>query len=452
MNVPGRSVVHRLRSGVWNVGPGWLHTHVTTATTQRPERLERRPVLLTVDDDPSVSRSIARDLRRNYGEGYRVVRAESGADALDALRELAQRGDRVALLLADHRMPQMTGIEFLEQAMDLFPAAKRVLLTAYADTDAAIAAINTVDLDHYLLKPWSPPEEPALPRRRRGSSSSGTRSATPPPSLIRVVGHRWSARSHDVREFLARNGVPYQWVAADEPEGARLLAACDADATDVPVVLTPDGPPMRSPDVTEARRARRADHDPGRRLLRRRDRGRGPGRAGRGGVRGVRGVAHRGGRAAGDRRSGRAELAHRELPGLPGRCLGRGAHRPRAAAGRAVRRRDGDRARRRRHRGRRPAPRRPVRRRQQPAGALPGAGHRRAVPPAPGRARRALHRHRPLLRRRADRGGRLRRRGGLRRRRRELGRPGGGAPVAVRQPGGAAGARRVADAVDVEPT
>ncbi|WP_460444857.1 NAD(P)/FAD-dependent oxidoreductase [Angustibacter aerolatus] len=223
---------------------------MTTATTQRPERLERRPVLLTVDDDPSVSRSIARDLRRNYGEGYRVVRAESGADALDALRELAQRGDRVALLLADHRMPQMTGIEFLEQAMDLFPAAKRVLLTAYADTDAAIAAINTVDLDHYLLKPWSPPEEllyPVVDELLEQWHAVGDA----PTELIRVVGHRWSARSHDVREFLARNGVPYQWVAADEPEGARLLAACDADATDVPVVLTPDGPPMRSPDVTE---------------------------------------------------------------------------------------------------------------------------------------------------------------------------------------------------------
>src|SRR5689334_6931430 len=122
-----------------------------------------RPVILTVDDDPGVSRSIARDLRRRYGEEHRIVRAETGMQALDALRELKLRGEPVALLLADYRMPQMTGIEFLEQAMDLFPLARRVLLTAYADTDAAIQAINVVDLDHYLLKPWNPPEEKLYP-------------------------------------------------------------------------------------------------------------------------------------------------------------------------------------------------------------------------------------------------------------------------------------------------
>ena len=118
-----------------------------------------RPVLLTVDDDPGVSRAVARDLRRRYGDRYRIVRASSGDEALTALRELKLRGDPVAALLADYRMPQMNGIEFLEQAMDLFPAARRALLTAYADTDAAIQAINLVDVDHYLLKPWDPPEE-----------------------------------------------------------------------------------------------------------------------------------------------------------------------------------------------------------------------------------------------------------------------------------------------------
>src|SRR3954452_20132025 len=127
---------------------------MTLPTSGRPET---RPAILTVDDDPSVSRAVARDLRRRYGQDHRIVRADSGADALTALKEIKLRGDQVAVLLADHRMPQMSGLEFLEQAMDLFPAAKRVLLTAYADTDAAIEAINVVDLDYYLLKPWDPP-------------------------------------------------------------------------------------------------------------------------------------------------------------------------------------------------------------------------------------------------------------------------------------------------------
>jgi len=122
-----------------------------------------RPVIITVDDDPGVSRAIARDLRRRYGEENRIVRAESGPQALDALKELKLRGEPVAVLLADYRMPQMSGIDFLEAAMDLFPLARRVLLTAYADTDAAIRAINVVDLDYYLLKPWNPPEEKLYP-------------------------------------------------------------------------------------------------------------------------------------------------------------------------------------------------------------------------------------------------------------------------------------------------
>ena len=129
---------------------------MTAAATEVPA--PSRPVILTVDDDPSVSRAVARDLRRQYGENHRVLRAASGAEALDALRELKLRGEPVAVLLADYRMPEMNGIEFLELAMDLFPRARRALLTAYADTDAAIAAINIVDVDHYLLKPWEPPE------------------------------------------------------------------------------------------------------------------------------------------------------------------------------------------------------------------------------------------------------------------------------------------------------
>ncbi len=209
-----------------------------------------RPVLLTVDDDPAVSRAVARDLRRRYAESYRIVRAESGADALAALREVKLRGGRVAALVADSRMPQMSGVEFLEAAMDLFPAARRVLLTAYADTDAAIAAINVVDLDHYLLKPWDPPEEklyPVVDALLEGWLAAGDR----PVPGIKVVGHRWSARSHEIRDFLARNGVPYRWYAADEPEGGRLLAAAGVDATAVPLVIPPDGTPLPNPRTAE---------------------------------------------------------------------------------------------------------------------------------------------------------------------------------------------------------
>ncbi|MFD8235543.1 FAD-dependent oxidoreductase [Streptomyces sp. NPDC059696] len=206
-----------------------------------------RTVIMTVDDDPGVSRAVARDLRRRYGASYRIVRAESGASALDALRELKLRGDLVAVILADYRMPQMNGIEFLEQALDVYPGARRVLLTAYADTNAAIDAINVVDLDHYLLKPWDPPEEklyPVLDDLLQAWRSSDFR---PVPST-KVVGHRWSSRSSDVREFLARNQVPYRWYSSDEPEGRRLLAAAGEDGMRLPVVITPDGTPLVEPE------------------------------------------------------------------------------------------------------------------------------------------------------------------------------------------------------------
>ena len=205
-----------------------------------------KPVLLTVDDDPAVSRSVARDLRRRYGEDYRVVRADSGPLALDALRELRLRGDQVAVLLADHRMPGMTGIEFLEQAMDIYPQARRVLLTAYADTDVAIDAVNVVDLDHYLLKPWDPPEEKFYPVL---DAQLEAWTANPPKAVaeIKVVGHRWSARSSEVREFLARNQVPYRWWSSDSEEGRTLLAVAGTDDTSLPVVATPQGEVLIAP-------------------------------------------------------------------------------------------------------------------------------------------------------------------------------------------------------------
>ncbi|WP_262060472.1 FAD-dependent oxidoreductase [Streptomyces sp. STR69] len=209
-----------------------------------------RTVILTVDDDPGVSRAVARDLRRRYGESYRIVRAESGESALDALRELKLRGDLVAVILADYRMPQMNGIEFLEQALDVYPGARRVLLTAYADTDAAIDAINVVDLDHYLLKPWDPPEEklyPVLDDLLEAWRNSDYR----PVPATKVVGHRWSARSSDVREFLARNQVPYRWYSADSPEGLRLLSAAGEDGQRLPLIITADGSVLVEPEAPE---------------------------------------------------------------------------------------------------------------------------------------------------------------------------------------------------------
>ncbi|HEY9379138.1 MAG TPA: response regulator, partial [Jiangellaceae bacterium] len=191
---------------------------MTTDTETYFSARSDRPVLFTVDDDPSVSRAVARDLRRQYGQDHRVLRAGSGAEALDALRELKLRGEQVAVLLADYRMPEMNGIEFLESAMDLYPRARRALLTAYADTEAAIAAINLVDVDHYLLKPWDPPEEKLYPVIDAMIDSFLTSGETAVREA-KVVGHRWSAPSFEVRDFLARNAVPYRWLSVDEPEG-----------------------------------------------------------------------------------------------------------------------------------------------------------------------------------------------------------------------------------------
>jgi thioredoxin reductase (NADPH) len=205
-----------------------------------------RHVILTVDDDPGVSRAVARDLRRRYGERWRVVRAESGPDALEACRQIKLRGEQVAVLVADYRMPQMTGTQFLEKAMDIFPYAKRVLLTAYADTNAAITAINVIDLDHYLLKPWDPPEENLYPvlDDLLAAWCKQERKAIPEAKLI---GHRWSAPSTRMREFLARNRVPYRWYASDSPEGQRILSAAGQDGRVLPVVITQEAEVLVDP-------------------------------------------------------------------------------------------------------------------------------------------------------------------------------------------------------------
>lgn len=207
-----------------------------------------KPALLTVDDDPEVLQAVARDLRQEYGSRFRVLRADSGATALDVLKQLELRNETVALLLVDQRMPQMSGVEFLEQAMELFPDAKRVLLTAYADTDAAIRAINTVKIDYYLLKPWDPPEERLYPVLN-DLLDDWLSSFRPPFAGIRVIGNRWSPHSHQVKDFLARNQVPYQWLDIEQEEEARrlvLYAESDNNAQ-LPLVLFADGSRLIQP-------------------------------------------------------------------------------------------------------------------------------------------------------------------------------------------------------------
>ncbi|KKW65640.1 thioredoxin-disulfide reductase [Mycolicibacterium elephantis] len=210
----------------------------------------RKPVILTVDDDPAVSRAVARDLRRHYGEAFRIVRAESAHDALETLNELKLRGETVAVFVADYRMPQMSGIEFLEEAMDIFPMARRVLLTAYADTTAAIDAINVVDLDHYLLKPWDPPAEklyPVIDALIEAWRETGDR-AIP---HTKVIGHRYNERSWEVRQFLARNQHPFRSFMADEPKGRQLLDAAGLDEFQLPVVVTEQGETLVQPRDAE---------------------------------------------------------------------------------------------------------------------------------------------------------------------------------------------------------
>src|SRR5256714_3051179 len=203
-----------------------------------------RPVLLTVDDDPDVLRAIERDLRSQYGENYRVMRANSGSAALDVLRELKLRNDAVALLLADQRMPKMDGIAFLSQAMELYPDAKRALLTAYADTNAAINAINEVNIQYFFLKPWDPPGENLYPALD-DLLDDWRANYTPPYEGVRVLGTRWSPKCYDLRDFLARNRVPYQWIdvelPANDPEVKQLLDSLGPDALSLPLVLFPDG-------------------------------------------------------------------------------------------------------------------------------------------------------------------------------------------------------------------
>ena len=210
-----------------------------------------KPTILTVDDDPMVSAAISRDLRTRYGSGYRVVGTTSGEQALSVLAELTLRAQPVALVVADQRMPGMTGIEVLDRARDHVAGAKYLLLTAYADTDVAIRAINDIGLDYYLLKPWDPPDERLYPVVD-DLLDDWVRAHPDHTSDLRVVGHRWSDRSYEVKTFLARNHVPYRWYDVERDDEARRLAElAAADPSDLPLVLVPDGETLRAPTTRD---------------------------------------------------------------------------------------------------------------------------------------------------------------------------------------------------------
>lgn len=213
-----------------------------------------KPVLLAVDDDAEVLRSVERDLRKHYAEHYRVLRAESGSSALRALEGLKKRNEAVGLLLADQRMPEMSGVEFIRKAMPLYPEARRVLLTAYADTDAAIQAINEAKIHHYLLKPWDPPEQQLYPVLD-DLLDDWQASFRPSFSGVRVLGHRWSPRSYAIRDFLARNLVPYRWLdlesAASSAETRDALTAAGGESAKFPAVVFSDGFALNDPGVPE---------------------------------------------------------------------------------------------------------------------------------------------------------------------------------------------------------
>lgn len=215
-----------------------------------------KPVIVAVDDDPAVLQAVARDLRKQYGDRFRIIRADSGVTALDTVQQLKLRGDIIALFLVDQRMPQMSGVEFIEQASELFPMAKRALLTAYADTNAAIDSINKAQLDYYLLKPWDPPEEklyPVLDDLIRDWLAT----FKPEFKGVKVISDRWSPQSHALRDFLARNQIPYRWLDIENNPEAQQLVSCagETDSPCLPLVLLPNGEKLVKPGTTELAQA-----------------------------------------------------------------------------------------------------------------------------------------------------------------------------------------------------
>src|SRR5437588_7799000 len=211
----------------------------------------RRATILAVDDEPTVLAAVARDLRRGFGERYRILRARVGPGALELLTEMRRRGENLAMIVADQRMPGMEGTELLVKARQIYPEAKRVLLTAYADTQAAISAINEVSLDYYLLKPWDPPEEQLFPVVE-DLLTTWEAGAALDSGGVRLVGHRFSKESHDLRDFLVRNRVPARWFDVERDGEAReLLAVAGVDADRLPVALLEDGSILEQPTTLE---------------------------------------------------------------------------------------------------------------------------------------------------------------------------------------------------------
>jgi thioredoxin reductase (NADPH) len=207
-----------------------------------------KPIIITVDDEIQVLNAIVRDLRQHFGSEYRIVKANSGAEALDTLRQLKQRNSPVALLLADQRMPEMTGTEYLSKAVDFYPEARKVLLTAYADTEAAITSINEIGLDHYLMKPWDPPDQHLYPVLD-DLLSDWLATVQLPYDGIRVAGTLWSPQSHNIKDLLSRNRIPYQWLDIEtDPQAQGLVDSVLNGDRRLPVVFFPDGSTMIQPD------------------------------------------------------------------------------------------------------------------------------------------------------------------------------------------------------------
>ena len=312
-------------------------------TPEGAERV-RRPAILAIDDEPTVLAAVSRDLRRRFGADYRIVRAKSGQEALELLTEMRARGDVVALMVSDQRMPGMEGTEFLTRARKIYPEAKRTLLTAYADTQAAITAINDVDLDYYLLKPWDPPEEQLYPVVEDLLQTWQTEATVLSASGVRIVGHRFSRETHDLRDFIARNRVPGRWYDVErDVEAKQLLEVASVPEDRLPVVFLEDGSVLERPSVLElAERlgvagAPESDHYD---LV---IVGGGPAGLRRCRLRRVGGVADRDGGVRGARRPGGAVESDRELPRVPDRSVGLRSGATRDHTGAAPGRRAADR-------------------------------------------------------------------------------------------------------------
>ncbi|MEM1406896.1 MAG: response regulator, partial [Bacteroidota bacterium] len=211
----------------------------------------KKPIIFVLDDDPAVIRAVVRDLRNAYKKAYRILATESANEALKFLKDLKNKGDHVALFLSDQRMPEMLGVDFLEKAKQLFPEAKRILLTAYSDTEAAIQAINEVQLDYYLMKPWNPPEEKLYPVLN-DQLEEWQVTFKPDFAGIKIVGYQWSPKSHTIKDFLSGNLIPYQWMDIETSEkGSELLKINDIAEKDLPAVFFTDGSNLVNPTLTE---------------------------------------------------------------------------------------------------------------------------------------------------------------------------------------------------------